>query len=55
MCQSHIFILNPWIGPQAFRHTNCTLGKNVLFLMWKSVQFKVPEFSILGPLSKIDL
>jgi hypothetical protein len=34
------FILDLWIGPQAFKHTHCILRKNVFF-MWRTVQFKV--------------
>jgi hypothetical protein len=35
------FILDLWIGPQASRHTHCTLGTKRFFLMWRRVQFKV--------------
>jgi hypothetical protein len=28
-CQSHFLYLNLQIGPQAFKHTHCILGKNV--------------------------
>ncbi len=59
--QSHIFILDPQIGPQAFRHTHCTLGKSVFFNMRKgpiqgSICFKlVPGLLVPGPLSKVAL
>ncbi len=56
---SHInhtfFILDPQIGPQAFRHTHCTL-RNKKDLIQGSICFKlVPQLSIPGPLSKVAL
>jgi hypothetical protein len=59
--ETHIFILDPQIGPQAFRHTHCTLGKSVFFNMKKgptqgSICFKlVPGLLVPGPLSKVAL
>ncbi len=35
------FILDPLIGPHTFRHTHCTLGKNVFFNVKKGPWFKV--------------
>ncbi len=55
------FVLDPQIEPQAFRHTHCTLKKNV-FLNVKngpiqgSICFKlVPELLVPGFLSKVAL
>jgi hypothetical protein len=53
------FILDPRIGPQAFRHTHCTLEIFYFFNVKKgsiqgSICFKVvPGLLILGPLSKV--
>jgi hypothetical protein len=54
-------ILDPQIGPQAFRHTPCAIRKNVLFNVKKgpiqgSIWFKlVPRLLVPGPLSKVAL
>jgi len=59
--ESHIFILDPQIGPQAFRHTHCTLGKSVFFNMKKgptqgSICFKLVQgFWSLDPCLKWPL
>jgi hypothetical protein len=55
------FILNNLIEHQAFRHTHCTIEKNVSFNVKKgpiqgSICFKlVPELPVPGPLSKVTL
>jgi len=54
-----LFILDPWIEPQVFRHTHPTLGKRVFLNVKKSpiqdsICFKlVPRLLVLWPLSKV--
>jgi hypothetical protein len=62
---SHInhtfFILDPQIGPQTFKHSHSTIGKNGFSNVKKgpiqgSIWFKlVPELLFLGPLFKVAL
>jgi hypothetical protein len=55
------FILDPWIGPQAFKHTHCTIGNNVSLnveesLIQCSIWFKlVLGLLVFGSLFKVAL
>jgi hypothetical protein len=51
------FILDPWIWPQAFRHTHYTLGE-MFFLIWTRMQLNIqfyPGPFVLEPCNEVAL
>jgi len=53
MSVTHFLYLNPQIGPEAFRHTHCSLGKNVFLKVKKlPIQGLIGFKLVPGPLSK---